>query len=156
MHALKFLEFRIPPPVVALLIALAMWWVSSLPSPVDRPPIARLAIAIALAAFGLGFNLSGVFAFHRAKTTVNPMKPLSTSSLVVAGVYKITRNPMYVGLLFLLLAWAAFLWSAWSLLGLFLFVAYVTRFQIVPEERVLAALFGNEYAAYKTRVRRWL
>ena len=84
------------------------------------------------------------------------MKPQAASSLVVAGVYKITRNPMYLGLSLVLVGWAVFLWSAWALLGPVVFVAYISRFQIAPEERVLASLFGSEYSAYKTKVRRWL
>jgi protein-S-isoprenylcysteine O-methyltransferase Ste14 len=114
-----------------------------------------LAVA-ALAAVGAAFALSGVVAFRRAKTTVDPLRPASTSTLVSSGVFKVTRNPMYVGMLFLLLAWAAYLWSAWSLLGVLGFAAFISRFQIQPEESVLSGLFGAEYAEYKARVRRWL
>ncbi|MEI8326223.1 MAG: isoprenylcysteine carboxylmethyltransferase family protein [Betaproteobacteria bacterium] len=153
MHAL---ELKVPPPLVALVMGIAMWFLSRLsPSP-EVLPIARMLAVVCLAAVGTAFSLSGVVAFRRAKTTVNPLKPESASSLVSAGVYKITRNPMYAGMLLLLLAWAAFLWSAWSLLGLLGFAAYISRFQIVPEERVLCALFGAEFAEYKARVRRWL
>lgn len=153
MHAL---ELKIPPPLVALLVAAAMWCLSLLPPSFEPPAVLRIVAAIACAALGTAFSLAGVFAFRRAGTTVNPLKPSSTSSLVCGGVYKITRNPMYVGMLFLLLAWAAFLWSAWSLLGTLVFAAYITRFQIVPEERALAALFGEAFATYRSRVRQWL
>ena len=153
MHAL---ELKVPPPIVALVIAIAMWFLSRLPPWPEVLPVARMLAAVGLAAVGAAFSLSGVLAFRRARTTVNPLKPESASSLVSSGVYKVTRNPMYVGMFFLLLAWAAFLWSAWSLLGLLGFVAYISRFQIVPEERVLAGLFGAEYAKYKECVRRWL
>ena len=84
------------------------------------------------------------------------MKPQAASSLVIVGVYKLTRNPMYLGLSLVLLGWAVFLWSAWALLGPIVFIAYISRFQIAPEERVLATLFGAEYSAYKAKVRRWL
>ena len=153
MHAL---ELRVPPPLVALLIAAAMWWLSLLPPSFEPPALSRVVAAIGLAAVGAAFSLSGVFAFRRARTTVNPLKPSSASSLVSGGVYKVTRNPMYVGMLFLLLAWATFLWSVWSVLGALLFAAYITRYQIVPEERALTALFGAEYATYRARVRQWL
>jgi protein-S-isoprenylcysteine O-methyltransferase Ste14 len=76
--------------------------------------------------------------------------------LVSTGVYSFTRNPMYLGMALVLLAWAAYLSSAWSLLGPLLFALYITRFQIVPEERVLDRLFGTSFAAYKKCVRRWL
>ena len=149
------LELKVPPPVVALLVALAMWGISRL-APFGGEPSGRIAAAFALAALGATFSVSGALAFQRAKTTKNPMKPQAASSLVTAGVYKITRNPMYLGLALLLLGWAAFLWSAWALLGPVIFVGYISRFQIAPEERVLASLFGSEYSTYKANVRRWL
>jgi len=110
--------------------------------------------AIALA--GGATALAGDLAFKRAETTVNPFKPQNTSSLVTSGVYRFTRNPMYLGLLMVVLGWGAFLCSALALLGPVAFVTYITRFQIVPEERVLLAKFGMTYAAYIGRVRRWL
>ena len=149
------LELKVPPPIVALLAAVAMWGLS-LVSPASSVPSFRIGVALALAVVAVAFSISGAAAFRRAKTTKNPMKPQAASTLVVTGVYKLTRNPMYVGLSVLLFAWAVFLWSVWVLLGPVVFVAYVSRFQIAPEERVLADLFGNEYSAYKTRVRRWL
>lgn len=80
----------------------------------------------------------------------------AASSLVTNGVYRFTRNPMYVGLLLALSGWAAFLSSPSALVYLVAFVLYMNRFQIEPEERVLASRFGADYAAYRTRVRRWL
>ncbi|MGZ5132161.1 MAG: methyltransferase family protein, partial [Caldimonas sp.] len=135
--------------------AAAMWGLSLLPPQLEAPSF-RVALAITLALVGGAFSVSGVVAFRRARTTVNPTKPQSASSLVVSGIYRLTRNPMYVGLLLLLLAWAAFLCSPWALLGPLAFVLYIGRFQIAAEERALLALFGSEYSAYKARVRRWL
>ena len=149
------LELKIPPPIVALSVALAMWSVRLLAPSSSAAPV-RVAAAVILVLVAVAFSVSGVLAFGKAKTTKNPMKPEDASSLVVTGVYKITRNPMYLGLCFLLLAWALFLWSPWALLGPLAFVAYISRFQIAPEERILATLFGAEYSAYKARVRRWL
>ena len=153
--AMSSLELRVPPPVVALLMAAAMWGVFFLVPPSSVPSL-HVAAALGLAVVALAFSVSGVLAFGKAKTTKNPMRPEAASSLVVTGVYRVTRNPMYVGLGVLLLAWAVFLWSAWALVGPLAFVAYISRFQISPEERVLAKLFGAEYVAYKARVRRWL
>ena len=155
-HLMHALESRVPPPVVGLLVAAAMWCLSLLPPSIQQPSITRGVLAVGLAAVGAAFSLSGVLAFRRARTTVNPLKPASATSLVSGGIYRVTRNPMYVGMLFLLFAWATLLWSIWSLLGTLLFVGYITRFQITPEERALAALFGAEFAAYKSRVRQWL
>lgn len=153
---MKTLESRIPPPLVAVVVAALMWAASSLPPAVAAPQAIRIVLAIGLAAIGAAFAVSGVLAFRRARTTVNPLKPESASALVSAGVYRLTRNPMYVGMLFGLFAWAALLWSPWALLASFLFVGYIGRFQIAPEERALAVLFGDDFAAYRRSVRRWL
>lgn len=153
MHAL---ELKIPPPVVALLIAAAMWGISSVTPSADVPAPIRLVAAIALALAGVATGISGVVAFRRAKTTISPLKPETTSSLVVSGVYRFTRNPMYVGVALVLLAWAVFLSSFWTLLGPLAFTLYMTRFQIIPEERALTGIFGAAYSAYQAKVRRWL
>jgi protein-S-isoprenylcysteine O-methyltransferase Ste14 len=105
---------------------------------------------------GVLICLSGVVSFRRAKTTVNPMKPDSTSSLVVSGIYRYTRNPMYVGFALVLFGWAAFLSSVAALAFGPVFIVYMNRFQIQPEERMLSSLFPHEYPAYRARVRRWV
>ena len=153
---MQALELKIPPPAVAVLIAGAMWGISLVAPVLEVPAFIRVAAAVTIALAGGGFSLAGVISFRRARTTVNPMKPETTSSLVCSGIYRITRHPMYVGLLFVLVAWAVFLSSAWALLGPLAFVLYINRFQIAAEERVLSGMFGNDYSAYKSRVRRWL
>jgi protein-S-isoprenylcysteine O-methyltransferase Ste14 len=150
------LELKVPPPAVAALMAGAMWGISLIAPLLEVPALLRVATAIAVALTGVGVSLAGVIEFQRARTTVNPMKPEATSSLVCSGIYRVTRNPMYVGVFFVLVGWAVFLSSAWSLLGPLAFVLYINRFQIAPEERVLSAMFGTDYSAYKSRVRRWL
>ncbi|WP_291010978.1 isoprenylcysteine carboxylmethyltransferase family protein [Hydrogenophaga sp.] len=149
------LDTRIPPPVVALIVALLMWNASAWWPLLDLPAW-RIPLALGLVAVGAAFDLSGLWAFHRARTTVNPMKPGKTSSLVSSGVYRISRNPMYVGLALFLCAGAVMLWSPLALLGPPVFVAYISRFQIAPEERVLRERFGEVYVDYCARVRRWL
>lgn len=149
------LELKIRPPVVALLVALAMWGTARWVLPAGDFP-SRVTVALALAALGIALSVSGAAAFQKARTTKDPTKPQAASWLVVGGIYRFTRNPMYLGVSVVLVAWAAFLGSAWALLGPAAFVAYVSRFQIAPEERALAALFGSEYSSYKARVRRWL
>ena len=153
---MKSLELKIPPPAIAALSTAAMWGLSLITPLLDVPLFTRVSAAIALALAGGGFSLAGVISFRRAKTTVNPMKPETATSLVSSGIYRVTRNPMYVGLLLVLIAWAAYLSSAWALLGPVGFVLYISRFQIAPEERALSTLFGSEYIAYQSKVRRWL
>ncbi len=153
---MKSLELKIPPPAIAALSAAAMWGISLITPLLDVPLFTRVSAAIIFALAGSGFSLAGVISFRRAKTTVNPMKPETATSLVSTGIYSVTRNPMYVGLLLVLIAWAAYLSSAWALLGPLGFVLYISRFQIAPEERVLSTLFGSEYIAYQSKARRWL
>jgi len=153
---LNRLELKIPPPAIALLAAIAMWAISKSTPLMDVPRNVRLLAAGTLVLVGVALAITGVLTFRRAGTTIHPTRPQETSALVSSGVYRISRNPMYVGLLILLIAWAVFLSSAWSLVGPFAFVLYISRFQIVPEERVLSAKFGEAYASYKSKVRRWL
>ena len=150
------LELKIPPPIVALLLASAMWGISLATTLLEMSSPARIAAAITIAVLGAGFDIAAVILFFRRRTTINPMKPAKTSSLVVSGVYTVTRNPMYVGLLFFLVAWAVYLTSAWALAGPLVFMLYINRFQIEPEERALLKKYGNSYKAYKSNVRRWL
>ena len=150
------LELKIPPPVVAAVFALGMWGISLVAPLRPIPATLRLAGCTVFVTAGVFFSAAGIVSFRRARTTINPTKPETTSSLVSSGIYRITRNPMYVGLSLVLVAWAIFLFSAWALLGPVAFVLYIRRFQIAPEERALAKLFGSEYAAYRARVRRWL
>ena len=154
---MRFLELRIPPPLVGLTIAGAMWFVAwSLPPLLPLPAPVRLPTAIILALAGVAIALSGVISFRRAQTTVNPLKPETSTSLVSTGIYRFTRNPMYLGMLAVLVAWAAYLPSAWALLGPVAFAFYIARFQIIPEERALRSLFGAAFVEYTHNVRRWL
>lgn len=150
------LELKVPPPVVALVIALAMWGISRFTPVLDVGLMPRVVAGLLLAAIGGSFSAAGITAFRHAKTTLNPMKPETASTLVTSGVYRFTRNPMYVGLLFVTLGWAAALGALWGLLGPVAFIGYITRFQIVPEEHVLRSAFGDAYTDYLTQVRRWL
>jgi protein-S-isoprenylcysteine O-methyltransferase Ste14 len=150
------LELKIPPPVVGLACAAAMWFLSTVTPALDIPAATRIGGGIVIALIGAAFDLAGLLFFLRAKTTVNPLKPAKTTALVTSGVYRITRNPMYVGMLLMLMAWALFLAAPWAIMGPLVFFAWIGRFQITPEERVLEKLFGEDYTAYRRRVRRWL
>jgi len=147
---------RIPPLLIVLAAALLMWLSSRLiPALALRAPAAR-PLAVALAALGALVAAIGVGSFRRARTTVNPLEPQQASTLVVRGVYRFSRNPMYLGFAVLLLAWAFWLSHPLALPGVALFILYMNRYQIEPEEHALDARFGAEYRGYKQRVRRWL
>lgn len=132
---------------------LAQVWPSSL---IALPSSLRLTMVAALAVLGLLLNLLPKLAFGRAGTTVNPLRPASSRALVTSGLHGVSRNPMYLGHALLLVAWACWLRHPAALIGAPLYMAYVTRYQILPEERALSAMFGAAYEAYRARVRRWL
>ena len=131
-----------------------MWFTSRLgiSLSVDVP----LFIITLLLLSGVGVPLSGVMQFARANTTIHPTSPEKTSTLVTSGIYGYTRNPMYLGLVLLLSAWGCYLGSLLSFLWLPIFIVYINKFQILPEERTLNTLFGVEFDRYCVRVRRWL
>jgi protein-S-isoprenylcysteine O-methyltransferase Ste14 len=152
----RALELKVPPPIVALLVAVAMWAIALTAERVEMPVLVRVGATLAFAIVGVGIAVSGLIGFRSARTSVNPMKPEIASSLVTSGVYRFTRNPMYLGLCLLLVAWALFLSSLWAFGGPLLFILYMNRFQIAREETALSAIFGEEFANYKAKVRRWI
>jgi protein-S-isoprenylcysteine O-methyltransferase Ste14 len=153
---MRSLELKVPPPVVVALTGVLMWLASRTAPGLAFEIPAHKVVAIVLMSAGFITGLSGVITFWRAKTTINPLRPQSSSSLVTWGVYRVTRNPMYLGGLLVLTGWAVFLSNPVALLFLPGYILFITLFQIVPEERALTSLFGAEFLAYKSRVRRWL
>ena len=124
------LELKLPPLVLVVIVA-ALMWVASYATPMlDFSLPAKPVWSLSLALLGAVVCLSGVVSFRRAKTTVNPMKPDSTSSLVVSGIYRYTRNPMYVGFALVLLGWAAFLSNVAALAFVAVFIVYMNRLRL--------------------------
>jgi protein-S-isoprenylcysteine O-methyltransferase Ste14 len=152
----SFLELRIPPVLVVAATAGLMWAIAWAFPSLNLTLPGRTPAAILAALTGVLITLAGVVEFRRARTTTNPLRPANATSLVEGGIYRMTRNPMYLGFALALLGWGIFLSSPLSLAVLFLFVAYMNRFQIAPEEKALESLFGDEFAAYRSKVRRWL
>ena len=156
----RWYEHKIPPPAIDVAAAGLMWWLArAVPAAQLWPPGAwplGLGAALGIALAGGLIALAGVLEFHRAHTTVNPMAPQKASALVTSGVYRITRNPMYLGMLLVLAGWALWLGNAAAFVGLPLFVAVLNLLQIAPEERVLRERFGDAFTRYAARVRRWI
>lgn len=150
------LELKIPPLVVLVFVGGLMWWAARMVPAAEFHVPARRAVATGIAAVGVGIAVAGVVSFRRAKTTVNPLNPETASALVASGIYRRTRNPMYLGAFVALLGWAVFLANAVAFILTPLFVVYMNRFQIGPEERALTALFGPQFSEYCGKVRRWL
>ena len=153
---MRWLEYRIPPPLVGALVAAAMWGASAYGAQIPLASGPKYAAVAILVVAGVVCDVLGILAFRTSRTTINPLRPERATSIVTGGVYRISRNPMYLGMALLLLAWAVSLSALLALAGPVIYVLYITRFQIVPEERVLEAIFGEQYLNYATRVRRWL
>ena len=150
------MKLLIPPPVYALMIGFLMWFLNrNFPMThfIDAP-WNKIGIAIILIA--ASSDVWSIFLFFKKHTTANPMKPANTTGLVTKGLYKITRNPMYVGLLTILTGYAIWLGSLSPFFVLPLFYFLITEMQIKPEEEALEKKFGQEYLNYKNSVRRWL
>jgi protein-S-isoprenylcysteine O-methyltransferase Ste14 len=150
------LELKIPPVALGIMLGVLIW-VAAWSTPALRFTLpAPGLIAVGFGAAGVIIAVAGVVSFRRARTTVNPLRPESASALVATGIYRLTRNPMYLGMLLILLGWAVFVGNAFALVIALAFVPLMNRLQIAPEERALAAAFGPAFTAYQSAVRRWL
>lgn len=154
--AMRWLELKVPPLLVWVVFAAAMLGVARLLPTLTFKIAGASGYALALAVLGAAVALAGVVAFRRARTTVNPLTPSAAGIVVSGGIYRFTRNPMYLGFLMALAGWAVYLSNAASALLLPAFIAYMARFQIKPEERALTTKFGPQFTQYMARVRRWV
>lgn len=152
---MRCLELRLPPLLVVVVFAVAMTGVAWLVPGGALGIRVRHWLAAGIALVGLAIALCGVTSFRERATTINPFTPEQTSALVVTGIYCRTRNPMYLGFALMLLAWAVFLGNLATALLFPLFIVYMNRFQIAPEERALQKKFGREFTDYCASVRRW-
>ncbi len=145
------------PPVAQGLLALILIWLSGRFWPLYRIEIvSRNAVSLGIILLGVVVGAAGVCAFIRLRTTVDPRYPDKATRLVVGGVYKYSRNPMYLAILLVLVGVTVYLGALSSLLVVFLFVVTINRYQIVPEEQSLLRKFGDAYRQYTERVRRWI
>ncbi len=144
------------PPVFVLLIFGGFMFVLSKVLPFGYFDFfGRRYMITALLFIALMIGLVALFQFFKLKTTVDPMAPAKASQLVTSGLYQYSRNPMYLAMLLILLAWGIWLGNAFNVLIAAGFVGYMNKFQIIPEEEALLELFGKSYKQYCTLVRRW-
>ncbi|VAX05071.1 hypothetical protein MNBD_GAMMA20-2444 [hydrothermal vent metagenome] len=148
--------FRIIPVVQVIITAVLMLLIAMFVPFGQVAGVWQLPLAVVLGVAGAGLIVVCGAAFIRARTTVHPAYPEKTSALVVDGLYCISRNPMYFGFLLILLAWGVFLGSIPAFAPILLFIAYITKYQILFEERALEQTFGDSYRQYKSKVRRWI
>ena len=150
------LKTKIPPPVYMLTFAGIMWLLDRY-APIahwNTPPWTDIGWGIMVTGFLI--DLSSITLFLRRKTSPNPMKPKKASKLVKTGLYRYTRNPMYLGMLILLSGWSIQLGSLSPLVFPPLLLITLTYLQIIPEEIALSEVLGKPYVAYKNSVPRWL
>ena len=150
------MENRIPPPLVVVLIGAAMAVIAWFTPALEIGSNVRVAVGGIAIALGALVAVQGARMFWRNKTTINPVDLESASALVTSGVFRFSRNPMYVGFTALLVGWAVCLAAPWALVGPVAFVLFTNRFQIIPEERVMRDKFGQAYDDYQAQVRRWI
>lgn len=148
----------IPPPLVFLICGALMWLTARMWPSVDFTfPYNKVVFWIVLLA-GLSVLIVGVTRIMKHKTVIHPGRhslPKATA-LVTTGVFRYTRNPIYLGAAMMLIAWTIYLENWLSAVGVVIFVAFITRYQIKPEEDALEKIFGAEYVRYKKKVRRWV
>ena len=152
---LTALELRIPPPLLTLITALVMWSGARNKTPSARPAwLTPLALGIALS----GLLLIGItiVTMRRAQTTVSPTRPDKSRALIRTGIFAVSRNPIYLGSAVLVFAYALYLWLPQSFVAVPIWIAWIQRFQIVPEERVLREKFAESFAQYVGETRRWV
>ncbi|APQ15854.1 methyltransferase family protein [Maribacter hydrothermalis] len=149
------MELKLPPAIVFLFFGLTMYILASFLPFGFFDFFGRILLVKILIAFGVLIAFAALFQFYIAKTIIDPTKPNNASKLVVNGVFKFSRNPMYLAMLVALLAFGVFLGNAFNTLVAAAFVGYMNRFQIIPEERVLLDKFGRSFKEYCTLTRRW-
>ena len=151
------MHLKIPPPIVALIGILLIFLSKDYILILYLHPHLQNTLSLLFLIFGFVIIFLATKEFKKSETTVNPMKPETSTRLVTSGVFKYTRNPMYLGLASILLA-SCFYFS--SLLGIIvyvpLFIFYITVFQIIPEEESMKTIFNDDYLDYCSKVRRWI
>lgn len=150
------LALKVPPVAQVIITAAAMYGVSKMVPALTFSLNGSTALAVGLGVIGMSLGVMGVTQFRIAQTTPNPQALEKVSSLVTSGIYRYSRNPMYLGLVLILLGWAFYLSHFLAFVLLPIFILYMTRFQIQPEEQMMARKFGKTYQAYLNKVRRWI
>ena len=147
------METKIPPPIVTLVFGLSIYFSRGIFQAVEIKY--SFYIGILLLILGLAVLIFAVRLFRKDKTTVNPLSPEQATKLVTDGIFKYSRNPMYLGMAFVLGSIAAFYNPIGGIILIALFFVYITKFQIIPEERAMRDLFSDEFDRYIKVTRRW-
>ena len=105
---------------------------------------------------GIVIILLAIIQFKKYKTSITPLNPSNATKLIVYGIYKFSRNPMYLGLLLILSGISIIQNPIGGLLFVPAFILYINHFQIIPEESAMLDLFKDDFLKYKENVRRWI
>jgi len=150
------MKLKIPPAIQVALFATLMWIIKKSTTITHFEFELQRVVSWIIFGIGIAIEIIAIYAFRKAHTTANPLHPNKASTLVIVSIYKVSRNPMYLGMFFILLAFAVRLGNLFTFPVVILYVWYITTFQIKPEEKILAELFGNDYSIYCKKVRRWI
>ena len=145
---------KIPPPLLVLILVIANYFSSKKIDLIHLPNKDIISILILL--IGILILLNPIFKFIKSKTTIDPIKFKKVNKLIITGIYKYSRNPMYLGLLMIVTSTSLFYLNIFSITTPFLFYFWINRFQIKREEIFLTEKFGKEYLLYRTKTRRWI
>tara|TARA_B100001113_G_scaffold169697_1_gene138812 strand:+ start:128 stop:574 length:447 start_codon:yes stop_codon:yes gene_type:complete len=148
------METKIPPPIVTLVFGLSIYFSRGIFQVVEIKYSFYFGILLLL--LGFVILISAVRLFRKDKTTVNPLSPEQASKLVTDGIFKYSRNPMYLGMALVLGSVAVFFNLTGGIILIALFCAYITKFQIIPEEKAMKDLFSDDFEKYKKVTRRWI
>ncbi|MBB12645.1 MAG: hypothetical protein CMC78_00545 [Flavobacteriaceae bacterium] len=145
---------KIPPPILVLILITSNYFSQNQFETTNLPY--KLSISILILLVGTLILINPVFKFIKSKTTVNPVKFTKVSKLVTTGIFKYSRNPMYLGMIFVIISTSIFYLNYYSIITPFIFYFWINRFQIKREEIFLAKKFGKEYLSYKSKTRKWI
>ena len=145
---------KIPPPLLVLILVIANYFSSKKIDLIHLPNQDLISILILL--IGILILINPIFKFIKSKTTIDPIKFKKVNKLIISGIYKYSRNPMYLGLLMIVISTSIFFLNIFSITTPLLFYCWINRFQIKREEIFLTEKFGEEYMSYKIKTRRWI
>tara|TARA_B100000123_G_scaffold227956_1_gene177076 strand:+ start:1548 stop:1991 length:444 start_codon:yes stop_codon:yes gene_type:complete len=145
---------KIPPPLIVLVLIVSIYFSSKKIDLINIP--LQLEISIFILSAGILIFVNPVLQFIKSKTTVNPIQFEEVNKLVTSGIFKYSRNPMYLGMLMIVLSTSIFYLNVYSILTPLLFILWINKFQIKREEEFLIEKFGDEYLSYKKKTRRWI
>ena len=145
---------KIPPPIVTLAFGLMIYFSRNIFPDINN--IIFYVLSLFFIILGPFVLISAVRSFKAKQTTINPININNASSLVTSGVFKYSRNPMYLGMVFILLALSFRFNLVGGILFTSIFIMYITKFQIIPEEAAMKRIFGEDFNRYKNETRRWI